>query len=258
MRHRFLSLLAAIVLAGCASSNPPSGQKMELRVYTVAPESTDHLVNALNTTFSTGDKIQVGKASSPSAGQILVLAPESLQDSIAASLKTLAGTAPAGNATLAQVTFWSVDAVSEGADDPRLADLSGALEETRKALGPVHFVLRERITATAAAGRDAHKEWMSASDGVPASPKSLRFRLDGSQTGFTVWMQYEDPTLYPSDTSGHSMPGGNSGFESWLPARMGQTVVLSQGPAFSHGDDAKSLVAVTRLYIVRIDPVTKN
>ena len=71
-------------------------------------------------------------------------------------------------------------------------------------------------------------------------------------------MQYDDSTLYPTSASGTTGTSNNSAFETWLPARLGQTLVLSQGPAFSGGGDAKNLLAVTRLYIVRVDPVTQS
>ncbi|HET8941076.1 MAG TPA: hypothetical protein VFN13_03725, partial [Rudaea sp.] len=148
--------LVALVLGGCGNLNPPSGgdntAKMELRVYQVPPEHTQDLKHALQTNFQAGSdsKTPIGSVSSPAPGQLLVLAPSSLQDSIASSLKSLSGTAnsttPATPPMQIRLQFWSVDAIAgAGVDGAELGGLSEALAQTRKSLGVVHFVLRDHV-----------------------------------------------------------------------------------------------------------------
>lgn len=265
MQRWFCALiLAAFALGGCSNNDVPKtnagAAPMVLRVYQVPPESTKNLEGALRQSFATGDKASIGTISSPNPGQLLVLAPADLQDSIATSLKSLGDSAkPAASAAPEQIRlqFWSIDAVpGAGDDDAALASLSGALGEARKTLGTVHFVLRDNASSVSGINEDVNKSWFGApNESGSADTKTLAYRVNNQYGRLALYVHYSEQipvTIHPVSYM-------SVGMSSNIPVQLGQTLVLSQAPIFNAPLDGKgSPGPATRLYLIRVDRVAAN
>ncbi|MEP7042480.1 MAG: hypothetical protein ABI843_05425 [Dokdonella sp.] len=247
--QRIFILLALTLGALCAcGGNDAGAQKMEVRVYQVPPDSTNALVQTLNKVFETSEKSTLGKVSSPSPGQLVVLAPASLQGSVEASLHALTKDLPTGMGAAAtkpdlplRLSFWSVDAVPEaGDDDAALAALAPALDEARKQLGAVHFELRDQVSGVSSAGESVSRTWPGG--------KSLMYELKRKGGELSLAVTLNDVI----GTPGHySATGGTT--TTWV--RPGQTLILSQIPVPDSEAGNASPANLTRLYLVRVDEV---
>jgi len=263
MRHRWLiALCTAALLGACAKPEGGDAAKMEMRVYAVPAERTKVLVDAIGGVLgSFSDKISLGKVSSPSPGQLVVLAPASLQGSIESTLRDLTKANPvepepaSKDESPLRLSFWSVDAVSgNGADDAPLASLAPALDEVRKQMGPAHFVLHDQTNAVSSPGNNVSRSWLSRSykddDGHPVQ---LQYTLQQKAGGLTLSIQFSDSipvTTRYNNTA--SVQYSNIGTNTTTAITPGQALILTQNPL---PGDAESKPTSTRLYIVRVDPV---
>jgi hypothetical protein len=257
--------LALLALGGCDGGHGDAAQKMEVRVYQVPPDSTNALMQTLNKVFETGDKTTLGKVSSPSPGQLVVLAPASLQGSVEASLRALAkdaapieGTPHAANRPDAplRLSFWSVDAVPlTDADDPTLAALAAPLEEVRKQLGTVHFELRDEVSALSSPGQPVDRSWLGAT-GLGGSPqvKQLRYTLKKNAGDLSLSINFGDQIPVPSG-GGNAPHYLSTGTETTTTIRLGQTLVVTQSPIPDNEAPGGTSNSLTRLYLVRVDEV---
>ncbi|MET0225174.1 MAG: hypothetical protein ABW187_01915 [Dokdonella sp.] len=261
-------MLALTALGGCDGSHgDAAAQKMEVRVYQVPPDSTNALMQTLNKVFETGDKASLGKVSSPSPGQLVVLAPASLQGSVEASLRALAKDAAAavqGTPHTAsrpdvplRLSFWSVDAVPlTDADDPTLAALTAPLDEVRKQLGTVHFELRDQVSAVSSSGQSVDRSWLGAT-GVAGSPqvKQLRYTLKSNPGGdLSLTINFGDQI--PVQTGNGGGPQYlTTGTSTTTTVRLGQTLVVTQSPIPDNESPGNASSSLTRLYLVRVDEV---
>jgi hypothetical protein len=267
-RFLFVLVLALGTLCGCEGGHGDAGaQKMEVRVYQVPPDSTNALMQTLNKVFETGDKTSLGKVSSPSPGQLVVLAPASLQGSVEASLRALAKDLPAGAGTNAAVgkpegplrlSFWSVDAIPEaGDDDTALAALAPALDEARKQLGAVHFELRDEVSGVTSVGKKADRSWVgvAAANGSPL-PKQLEYSLTRNAADFELSIGVSDQIPVRKTENGQSIVQYmTSVINTTTAVRLGQTLVLTQSPIPDSESSAATPGTLTRLYLVRVDEV---
>jgi hypothetical protein len=257
-----LFVLACLVLAGCNGSSAPQGvdDKMVLRVYQVPPGDTDALRStlgaALKSTNADGKNIASGTVTSPNPGQLIVLAPASLQDSIGETLKSIKPIASAKievtPAPQLQLNYWSVDALpGAGANDPALAVLAPALAEVGKQFGEVHFALGTHVSGVSSPGQTVDRSYRSAANGVGTS--SLRYILKSEAEGLMLQI-----------TFGDQVPAGNAGYVSTgttttTAIRPGQILVLAQNPVASTPDkDGGAPTQATRLYIVRVDAIPSS
>lgn len=94
--HWLIALCAALLLGACAKPEGGDAAKMDMRVYAVPAQQTEALANAIGAVLGTAsDKTSFGKVSSASPGQLVVLAPASLQGSIESTLRDLTKLDPA-------------------------------------------------------------------------------------------------------------------------------------------------------------------
>ncbi len=255
-RYVYALVLMTFLLGGCSNGNPvapgDSAAKMELRVYQVPPEHTQDLLKALTVSFSSGGiATTIGTVSSPAPGQLIVLAPASLQGSIADTLKSLRDStkpaAPTSSPEQIRLQFWSVDALAgAGTDDPALSELKNALDETRKSLGDVHFVLLDHVSSVSGIRDGASKQWQTELDGPNhALTKQLEYWFKTKTDGQSLGFEY-------AESAGSYV----TSVKTTVPMRNGQVLVLSQSPSsLSVVDHKQTTPAATRLYIVRADPV---
>lgn len=257
-----LILALAAGLAGCrgGSGADATVPTMQVQVYAVPAAETDRLVDTLNKVFATSTTLSLGKASSPSPGQLVVLAPANLQGSIESSLKTLASDSAATPAVKPdppiRLSFWNVDAVPEtGADDLELASLEGALGEVRKQLGGVRFVLRDQVSAVSGVGSKVSRSWVGTklTSDSPSPLQTLSYTLQRQGADLMLELNFGDqiPVLH-----GDAVQYMSVGTDTTTVIRLGQTLVLTQTPiprsVMSSGDVSLSDRA-TRLVLVRAD-----
>jgi hypothetical protein len=147
-------------------AGPDPAEPAVLRVHAVPDSRLDDIRGALSNSLSMGEgQMPLGRVSTTGQpGQLLVLAPESVQEDIKTAISALGGDATladsggrGGSAGPADITveldLWSVDAIpGEGADDPSLAPISAALAAARKALGPVRFERRDALSISTHSG----------------------------------------------------------------------------------------------------------
>lgn len=130
-----------------------------LRVHTVPDGRLDQIRDALAASLSMGEgQMPMGRVTTTGIpGQLLVLAPESVQDDIQSATAALAAGAAQSQAlpgagavpadTTVELDLWSVEAIpGEGADDPSLAPIAAALGGARTALGTVRFERRDALS----------------------------------------------------------------------------------------------------------------
>ena len=233
---------------------------MEMRVYAVPAEQTRALVNTLNSVFGAQDggvqkPASLGRVSSPAPGQLVVLAPASLQASIEASLHALSSNAPprgddgANAEAPLRLSLWIVDALpGNGADGPSLAILAPALDEVRKTVGAAHFALRDMTEAVSRvdAPQPMQRSWV----GSDSQQRSMRCLLTRRRDGYALDMMLSDmvPAAEQAGAAPRYTPSQTSTNTS---IRTGQTLVLAQSPLPAHGSDPGG----ARLYIIRVDAI---
>lgn len=131
-------------LAGCSadSHDPMADAALTLRTYTVPQGDARALSTALNHVLGLDNyKRDIGRTYWSGPGQVLVLAPARLQDSIANSIKEMVGqNKSAANARPLRLNVWIVDVYQgAGALDPNLKTIQPALQSFEEDSGPAHF-----------------------------------------------------------------------------------------------------------------------
>ena len=220
-----IDALRSVPQTGVAPADP-----MELRVHAVPPVRTDDIRIALETSLSMGEgQTPLGRVSNTGQpGQLLVLAPESVQDGIGAVIAELGSGAPAEPPTAADATvmldIWSVDAIPEiGADDPSLAPVSTALEAARSALGKVRFQRRDALSITGRSDGNTFRAQSPAAPGRPGFAVVATLRaVDG---GVNARLEMQELLL-----------------STTLDLRFGEVTVLAQAAA----EDGRTRVLIAR------------
>lgn len=156
----------ATVLASCDASTTdqarhpqaPADASLTLRTYTVPQGEAQALSSALNHVLGLDNyQHDIGRAYGSGTGQVLVLAPAHLQESIASSIREMGGQSrsTAGNAGPLRLNVWIVDVYrGAGAVDPDLKAIQPALETFEQDSGPAHFTQQHYFTAVADPGTD--------------------------------------------------------------------------------------------------------
>jgi hypothetical protein len=259
----FFILVLPVFLNGCSGSDKAAASAMQMRVYPVPAEQTQALKYALQDVFSAGTK-RLGTVSSPAAGRIVVLAPSSLQDSIAKTLRTLAEDspartqpAPAKPGAALRLSFWSVDAVPGSAtDDPALTAITPALDEVRKQIGAVHFTLRDRVGGVSSLDQQVRHSWQSANLGGSSAKLELDYTLRQTPDGVALTLTFADQVPVRVTKNGKESVFYNSvGMNTTTAIRLGQTLVLTQNPVSEASKPTAVQQRLTRLYLVRVDTV---
>lgn len=122
---------------------------MTLRVHAVPAARAEEILGALAISLSMGEgQPAMGRVSSAGPGQLLVLAPESVQADVGRAIASLGGDAGGPRpSTTVMLELWSIDVLpGEDADDPSLAPIADALQAARGALGRVRFQLKDALS----------------------------------------------------------------------------------------------------------------
>jgi len=164
--NRFRKLLILLTCMGmvallisCSADAPGdhSDSSLTLRTYTVPQGDAEALSTALNHVLGLDNyQHDIGRTYWSGPGQVLVLAPASMQDSIANSIKEMVGqNKSATNSRPLRLNFWVVDVYQGvGAVDPNLKTIQPALESFEEDSGPAHFSQKYYFTAVSDSGAD--------------------------------------------------------------------------------------------------------
>jgi len=132
---RFAGVLCLVLLAACGDPTGKAavdGEPQVLRTYPVPKGQTKAIGQALNQVFAIGPEgRRIGRASYQLPGQLVVLAPESVQASIAQSIAGIVGSSgEAGAMRTISLRIWLVDGrPGPGDEADRLAVLAPAIDE---------------------------------------------------------------------------------------------------------------------------------
>ncbi|MBR0345897.1 MAG: hypothetical protein IJI03_11630 [Rudaea sp.] len=260
----FAIALSSALLAGCSGDKPGTADgsiRLEMRVYQVPPEDTDAIVKTLFNVLGTGDK-GTGRASSPAPGQIVVLAPANLQDSIAQTLKSIkpaaktkAEVAPAQQMRL---DYWSVEALAgAGPDAPSLKELTPAFAELRKQLGDVHFVAVNHINGVSSLGEKVERSYPS-NLGVSGNPtlSQLNYELNNRPEGLMLRITSgEQIPYYTSSGGAGATQYVNIGGTTTTLVRLGQILVLAQNFVPVNVANPSAGSRAIHLSLIRVDAI---
>lgn len=258
-RILLLALLCLAALAGCGNdktaTSDASDKAMQMRVYQVAAEDTSAVVDTLNKLLSVGEKA-IGRANSPSPGQIVVLAPASLQGSIDDTLKMIKPISKAKPDALVTkpllLSYWNVDAIpGKGVDDPALSSLSEALQKVRQNLGDVHFQLNSRASGISSPGQRVSTTYSSGA-GSGAFGGDLVYTLSPKPEGILLDVNLSDRA---PQTSGNLTQYTERRFSTAVIVSLGQTLVLSDVPVLNASGkaDGEAPTKAVRLNIIRVE-----
>jgi hypothetical protein len=158
-----LILLTCMAMVGglisCSGDTPgrPPDSSLTLRTYTVPQGDAEALSTALNHVLGLDNyQHDIGRTYWSGPGQVLVLAPARLQDSIASSIKEMVGQNNAAtSARPLRLNAWIVDVYQgTGVLDPNLKAIQPALQAFEEDSGPAHFTQKHYFTAVSDAGAD--------------------------------------------------------------------------------------------------------
>ncbi|MGH8274990.1 MAG: hypothetical protein ACRES9_12205 [Gammaproteobacteria bacterium] len=254
-----LALTLGLTACGARQNNTSSGTSLTLRTYTVPNGSAKKLSLTLNHVLSlSNDKNQTGTTYSAGSGQILVLAPEHMQASIAASIKQIVGQSPAAAKPSKPVRLnaWVVDAYpGTGSSDPSLKTIQPALEAFSKATEPAHFAQAHYLMAVSDIGARTAL--------APFPPLNFSYTVNKNDGGLVLKFNYSNAAV---------------GLRGQVAVKLGQTLVLglisdrpvkpsgashsAAKPASSAGaadeGGVQGVGAVHRLLVVRITPADQS
>ncbi len=207
--------------AGVVAASPP----MSLRVYTVPAERAEAISDALGSAIGASG----GHVSLAPPDRLIVVAPLTLQTSVADNLGELMKAAPpvAADPGPVRIVAWVLDVSDTATVDPRLQPLESTLAALRETLAAPGFTLFGQVGLTASMGKQQFG--YRAGDGRVEMNLRLAAAEGWVLAGFNIGanrMQLETQTLL----------------------KFGETVVLAQA---TPQDEGASRV---RLVIVRADP----
>ena len=226
---RTAALGALLLLAACdrpdgttagATAEPPS----TLRVYTVPAERAKDLQLALAVALGKN-----GSASLAGPDRLIVVAPQTLQTSVAENLGILQEAAPpaAPDPGPVRLTAWVVDVADDDGFDPRLKPIESTLAALRESLAAPGFSLYAQSAITGDVGERAPGQ--SASDGRLQLEARMSPVADGVRANIEVL-------------------AGRLHLVTQTRLKFGETVVLAQAMPEDAGGSR------IRLVIVRADP----
>ena len=258
MKRLLQTLLAMPLLLMLAACHAPMDQNtaapaFELRLYQVPVAHSDAIARQL-TKVLVDSRFQSGleshtemNVSQPFPGTVLVLAPSTLQPSIAKAidaLKEVAKDAPDESVSSAkseppplQVRLWVIQIrAGAGTDSHALAELEPTLEELRQPLGTTHLVMDDFVSVVT-----------YGHDGIATTSQGRAIKFDpwSTPTGTVLEIDYKD-------LQARNFRGLHTSF----PVRPGEYVAVAQaagvpGPDASKGDGA----VLMNLLVVRADPL---
>ncbi len=140
-----------------------------LRSYDVRPEIAKEVEGALTTALSPANGFPYGRVNLSPTGQILVIAPPSIQEGVEQILKDVASRKPAATPSI-RFEAWLVTA-SPGAagDSPDLKEVEPALRALEQSKGAARFELLEKLSTQAQSGQNSSVRGERASLSVTGS-----------------------------------------------------------------------------------------
>lgn len=261
----FAVALIAAVLAGCGASHSEGTQGLDfqLKMYKVPAAQSKAIAGKLDgilasPEFLVGTKTHTTmRATTPFPGTVLVLAPASVQPSIAtavAELATAAGSAGQDDADKAKtpesiplrVQFWVVQAKGGSGDDGTgLQALEPTLKQLRASLGASHFVLEDSATVAVTAPRDQNATQGNGSV-ITSRGRDIEFHASGaSQDAVDLNLQFHNTTR---EAASQAIPE----LKTTLTVRPGEFVVLAEAiPADAPANTPNA--TLMNLLVVRVD-----
>jgi hypothetical protein len=248
------SMALATALTSCSadSPSPTSDASLTLRTYTVPQGDAQALSGALNHVLGLDNyRRDIGRTYWSGPGQVLVLAPAPLQDSIANSIKEMVGeTKLAANARPLRLNFWVVDVYQGiGAVDPNLKPIQPALQSFEEDSGPAHFTQKHYFTALSDSGADTTMS--------PLPYYDLEYSITDNR----------DRLMFKFDYRHHFVGQPAEMLSGQVTTQLGQTLVLGllAGPSAGGqgktklnraADDAQQAGLSYKLLVMRIVPAT--
>jgi hypothetical protein len=140
-----------------------------LRSYDVRPEIAREVEGALMTALSPGNGFPYGRVNLSPSGQLLVIAPPSIQKGVEQILNEVASRKPAATPSI-RFEAWLVTA-SPGApaDSPGLKEIEPALHAVEQSRGPARFELLEKLSTQTQSGQTSNVRGERASLSVTGS-----------------------------------------------------------------------------------------
>lgn len=256
IRTLVLTLLAVIV-TGCHTPSNDSSQASayQLKSYAVPVSQSKAIAQNLDAILASPG-FQVGtkthsemRATQPFPGVVLVLAPASVQPSIASAIADLnkasneqAKSAP--ESVSLRVHFWLVQAkAGNGADSTVLKPLDATLARIRSSLGSSHFVLADGAALSVEA--PSHRD--------PTAGNGMLITSRGNKFVFrAVAPNTKDVSLnvqlFTRGGSDSTLPELNT----TVAMRPGEYVVLAQAPSTEAAARAKD-TTLMNLLVARVD-----
>ncbi len=219
-----LALVLSLTACGARENNTSSdASSLTLHTYTVPDGRAKTLSITLNHVLGMGDdKNQMGRTWSIEPGQILVLAPERMQDSIAASIKQIVGknSAAAQPPQPVRLNAWIVDAYpGSGQSDPSLKAIEPALTAFSEAMGTAHFMAAHYLTAVSDVGSQTVLH--------PLPDHRFSYEVNRSDGGLVLKFNYSNDYRQRTVELGQVVvQSGRVGLQGQVTVQLGQTLVL--------------------------------
>lgn len=232
-----LILLSFSLLSGCGATNHADAEHaaLTMKTYTVPAGRAQDLAHTLRIVFSVGkDQADVGNAWVAGPGQILVLAPAGMQDSIAKSIRVIvANDNTAAKPQPLRLNAWLVDAYpGKGANDPVLKTIQPALNAFAAEMGTSHFAAGHYLTSVSDAGQLAQVS--------PTPGESLEYKVTPTGNGVVLDFNYRDRGAH---------------LNGKVTSKLGQNLVLG---LVSERPDGKGPGSIHRLLVIRIVPADQG
>jgi hypothetical protein len=253
----FISVLLAAVLTSCSAASPnrSSDASLTLRTYTVPNGDAEALSSALNHVLGLDNyQHDIGRTYWSGPGQVLVLAPAPLQNSIADSLKEMVGrNSSATSAGPLRLNAWIVDVYQGmGALDPNLKAIQPALQSFEEDAGPAHFTQRHYFSEVSDPGAETAMS--------PLPYYFLNYSISGDRDRLMLKFDYRHRFIGPGQ-------GGVEMLSGQVTTQLRQTLVLGvlAGPSAGDGGNSKMKHAAAdaepaglryKLLVIRIVPAT--
>jgi hypothetical protein len=205
-----------------------------MRSYEVRPEIANEVASALRSALSPSSGPYYGRVSLSPSGQLLVVAPPSIQQGVEQVLKEVAAREPATTPSI-HFEAWLVTASTGApADSPNLKEIAPALHALEQSKGPAHFELLEKLTTQTRSGQESSVQGDYALLSVTGSV--LRGNKDQAIIAALL-----EVTMHP-----HGPHGPPPFIRAQTELRPGELLVLGQSN-YPNGPDAERAI----YYIVR-------
>lgn len=264
MKTAFRIVTAALLVAAVSGCNAPASgnaasASFELKAYSVPATQSKAIARNLDAVLASPEFLVGTKAHSemratqPFPGAVLVLAPASVQPSIARAIEDMAKAAgksghEAVDVVPLRVQFWVVQAkAGSGEDAIALKPLAPTLAQLRQALGPSHFVLDDSATLAV----DAAHDNMTVGNGSVTTSRGRIFAFHAATLG-TGGVSL-DLKFANADTA--AAQGGIPTLNTTVVMQPGEYIVLAEAPPSIASTSVKD-ATLMNLLVARVERLT--